>query len=152
MLIVKSTNGHKNPLSEEDDDIKLAEPFREFFLNKIINIRKLFHNIPPYETQKDTVLRLGNFLTICEANLKTMINQMPNTSCQLGILKTSTLKKVTDVSIASITRIINLSLNMGGFYVNWKTAVMKPLMKSRQLALYNKILTNQQFKLHIKSS
>ena len=77
---------------------------------------------------------------------------MPNKSCQLGILKTSTLKKVTDVSIASITRVINLSLNMGGFYVNWKTAVMKPLMKSRQLALYNKILTNQQFKLHIKSS
>ena len=33
-----------------DNDTKLAEKFGEFFLNKIINIRKLFHNIPPYET------------------------------------------------------------------------------------------------------
>ena len=41
----------ENPLPEEDDDTKLAEQLREFFLNKIINIRKLFHNIPPYETQ-----------------------------------------------------------------------------------------------------
>ena len=29
-----------NPLLEEDDDTKLAEQFSEFFLNKIINIRK----------------------------------------------------------------------------------------------------------------
>ena len=41
----------ENPLPEEDDDTKLAEQFGEFFLNKIINIRKLFHNIPPYEAQ-----------------------------------------------------------------------------------------------------
>ena len=42
-----------NPLPEEDNDTKLAEQFREFFLSKIINIRKLFRNIPPYKTQQD---------------------------------------------------------------------------------------------------
>ena len=30
----------ENPLPEEEDDTKLAEQFREFFLGKIINIRK----------------------------------------------------------------------------------------------------------------
>ena len=40
----------ENPLPEEDNDIKLAVQFKEFFLNKIINIRKLSHNIPSYET------------------------------------------------------------------------------------------------------
>ena len=40
----------ENPLLEEDDDTKLAEQFRKFFLNKIVSIRKLFHNTPPYET------------------------------------------------------------------------------------------------------
>ena len=39
-----------NPLPEEDDDTKLSEQFGEFFLNKIINIRKLFHDVPPYKT------------------------------------------------------------------------------------------------------
>ena len=47
--LVNHLTGQKeeNPLPEENDDTKLAEQFREFFLNKIINIRKLFHNIPP---------------------------------------------------------------------------------------------------------
>ena len=52
--LVNQLTGQKqeNPLPKEDDDTKLAELFREFFLNKIINIKKLFHNIPPYETQQ----------------------------------------------------------------------------------------------------
>ena len=57
---------------------------------------------------------------------------MPNESCQLGILKTATLKKVIDTCIPAITRVINLSLDKGGFYANWKTAVVKPLIKARQ--------------------
>ena len=51
--LVSQLTGQKeeNPLPEDDNDTKLAEQFGEFFLNKIINIRKLFHDIPPYETQ-----------------------------------------------------------------------------------------------------
>ena len=71
----------ENPLPEENNDTKLAERFEEFFLNKIINIRKLFHNKPPYETQRDTVPTLGKFSTVSEANLKTIISQMSNKSC-----------------------------------------------------------------------
>ena len=76
-----------NPLPEEDDDAKLTEQFGEFFLNKIINIWKLFHNIPPYETQKGANLRFDKFSIISKADLKTIINQMPNKSCQLDILQ-----------------------------------------------------------------
>ena len=122
----------ENPLLEEDDDTKLAEQFRKFFLNKIISIRKLFHNIPPYETWQDTVPRLDKFSTISEADLKTIINKMPNKLCHLDILKTSTLKKVIVVCIPAISKVINLSLEKGGFYINWKPAVVKPLIKSRQ--------------------
>ena len=81
------------PLPEENDDTKLAEQFREFFLGKIINIRKILHNIPPCKIQQDTVPRLDKFSTISEADLKTIKNQMPNKLCQLNILKASTLKK-----------------------------------------------------------
>ena len=57
---------------------------------------------------------------------------MPNKSCHLDILNTSTLKKVIGVCIPAITRVINLSLDRGGFCANWKTAVMTPLIKSKQ--------------------
>ena len=97
-----------------------------------MSIRKLFHNIPPYETGRDTIPRLDKFSTISEADLKTIINKMPNKLCQLDILKTLTLKKVIDVCIPAISRVMNLSLEKGGFYTNWKTAVVKPLIKSRQ--------------------
>ena len=82
--LVSQLAGQKqeNPLPEEDDDSKLAEQFGEFFLGKIINIRELFHNIPPYKTQQDTVPRLDKFSTINDADLKTIINQMSNKSCK----------------------------------------------------------------------
>ena len=57
---------------------------------------------------------------------------MPNKLCQLDILKTATLQKVIDTCIPAITRVIKLSLDKGGFYSNWKTAVVKPLIKERQ--------------------
>ena len=96
--LVSQLTGQKqeNILPEEDDDTKLAGQFREFFLSKIINIRKLFHNIPLCKTHQDTVPRLEKFSTISEADLKTIIHQMPNKLCQLDILKTTTLKKVKD--------------------------------------------------------
>ena len=67
-----------------------------------------------------------------EADWKTIINKMPNKSCQLDNLTTSTLKKVIDVYIPAINRVINLAMEKGGFYTNWKTAIVKPLIKSRQ--------------------
>ena len=69
-----------------------AEEFREFFLNRIINIRKLFHKIPPYKTQEDTIPRFAKFSTRSEANLKTIINQIPSKSCELNNLNNNTEK------------------------------------------------------------
>ena len=46
-----------NPLPEGDDNAILTEQFSKFFPNKIINIQKLFQNIPPYKTQEDTIPR-----------------------------------------------------------------------------------------------
>ena len=43
----------------------------------------------------------------------------------------STLKKVIDTCIPAITRVINLSQDKGGFYANWKTAVVTSLIKAK---------------------
>ena len=62
----------ENPLPGESDDIKIAEQFGEVFLNKIINVRKLFHNKQLYKTQRDTVPMLGKSSTISKTDLKTI--------------------------------------------------------------------------------
>ena len=80
----------------------------------------------------DAIPRFDKFSTLSEADLKTVINQMPNRSCQLDILNTSTLKKVIEVCIPVITRVINLSLDGEEFCAYWKTAVKKLLIKSKQ--------------------
>ena len=67
--------------------------------------------------------RFDKFSTISEADLKTVIDQMPSKSCELDILNTSTLKKVIDMCIPAITRVTILSLDRGEFCANWKTAV-----------------------------
>ena len=97
--LVSQLTGQKedNPLPEDDDGTKLAEQFRQFFTNKVINIRKIFHSMPSYKTQQDTIVRFNKFSTISEADLKTVVNLMPSKSCELDILNISTLKKVTDM-------------------------------------------------------
>ena len=137
--LVSQLMGQKedNPLPEEDDDTKLVEQFSEFFWNRIVNIKRLFHNISLYETQKDAIPRLDKFSTINKADLETIRNQMPNISCQLDILNASSLKKVIDVCIPSNTRVINLSLDKGGICANWKNTVMKPLIKWKQKGTIN---------------
>ena len=106
-----------NPSPEEDNDIKLAEQFGEFSLTKLSTQETIPQNTG-IQNSKDEIPRLDKFPTISEANLKTIISQMPNKSCQLDILNMSTLKTVIDVCITAITMVINLSLDKGGFYAN----------------------------------
>ena len=69
-LISQLTGQKEDNLLPEDDSIKPAEQFIEFFLSKIISIRKKIHNIPSYKTQEDTIPRFDKFSTMSEADLK----------------------------------------------------------------------------------
>ena len=67
-----------------------------------------------------------------EADLQTIINQMPNKSCQLDILNTSNTQKSNRCVYSSNHQGHQSIVGQGGFCANWKTAVMKPLIKSKQ--------------------
>ena len=60
----------------------------------------------------------------------TVIMNMKNKHCKLDIIPTSTLKEILDACLPAITQIINLSLTRGEFCEEWKTAVVKPLLKN----------------------
>ena len=121
----------ENPLPEEDDDTKLAKQFGEFFLSKVINIRKLFHSIPPYKTQQDTVPRLDKLSTISEADLKTIINQMPKQIMSIWYLKNSNIQKGNRYMYSSNHQGHQPITGQRRILCKLETAVVKPLIKAR---------------------
>ena len=58
-------------------------------------------------------------------------------SCELDTVPTHILKEILPACLESLTTIVNLSLSMGEFSGEWKTAIMQPLLKKLGLELIN---------------
>ena len=63
---------------------------------------------------------------------------MNNKSCELDIISIDKLKEILDSCIGTITKIVNISLTTGQFCDQWKTAIIKSLLKTLGLKLINK--------------
>ena len=129
--IVNNIMGKKslNPLPEAKSDEILAEDFANFFLNQNETIRDKFHNIPPYEPTETHISQLSKFSTLSEEVKKTIMG-MQSKTCKLDQIPTNKLKQVLQSFLPSLTKIVNLSLNSGTFNENWKTAIVRPLIKA----------------------
>ena len=64
-----------------------------------------------------------------ESDLLKIRKAMPLKSCELGYMETDKIKEVLHTCIPSITKIVKLSLDKGAFSNQWKTAIVKPLIK-----------------------
>ena len=73
-----------------------------------------------------------------EAELKHTIMSMQSKSCELDAMPTTLLKRLMDKYIPWITKIVNISLTEGVFSMQWKTSIVRPLLKKAGLALINK--------------
>ena len=125
----------ENPLPKCVTDKGLANEFADFFLDKILKIRKELdskHLYIPYD-QVDVVF--NEFTTVSEEYIRKTILAMPSKSCELDILPTNILKIVLDKYLPIITRIINISLANGVFVPQWKSAIVRPLLKKSGLEL-----------------
>ena len=58
---------------------------------------------------------------------------MNNKTCELGHIPTQELKRILPIILGAITDIVNISLSTGSFAHNWKTAIVKPLLKKHGL-------------------
>ena len=58
---------------------------------------------------------------------------MQSKSCELDCLPTHILKDYIDSFIPILTKIVNLSLDRGVFSEDWKTAILRPLLKKSGL-------------------
>ena len=63
---------------------------------------------------------------------------MNNKTCELGHVPTQVLQKILPIILGAITEIVNISLSTGSFAQDWKTAIVKPLLKKPGLDLIKK--------------
>ena len=119
-------------------DEELANNFAEYFLEKIDKIRLMFDGIPDYKSETGNVPRLRRFHPFAESEVKSKVMSMQSKSCELDAMPTPLLKKLIDKCIPYITRIINIPLTHGVFSMQWKTSIVRPLLKKAGLALINK--------------
>ena len=108
-----------------------------FFQGKILQIRKRFQDIPTYSAEPTEVPKLIRFAPMIESEVLKFITSLKSKSCELDIIPTNILKLIMPTIIPIITKIVNVSLGEGQFIRQWKTVVVRPLLKKLGLELIN---------------
>ena len=123
-------------------DPELAEQFSCYFESKVVNIRNDLHpddvsqNLPTAYTDPagpSSESRLNNFSPVSEEEVKRLILQSPNKSCNMDPLPTWLIKDHADVFAPFFTKLINKMFLEGHFPDNLKHAAIKPLLKKNNL-------------------
>ena len=70
-----------NPLLTSTSNEELADDFANYFLEKILNIRKLFDGIPNYKPNPIDIPQLNKFSTLSETQFYKIIMEMPSRTC-----------------------------------------------------------------------
>ena len=129
-------NREEQQFPDDRSSSQLAEDFVDYFYNKIVNIRKLFEDIDPIKpTINNTVPKFCKFSVLTESEVKRIALKMKTKTCELDTMPTSVLKQILDKCLPSLTKIVNLSLSEGVFALQWKEAIVRPLLKKLGLEL-----------------
>ena len=90
---------------------------------------------PAHVCEETNVPRHTKFAPPTEEEVRKVVMSLNTKSCELDPIPTHILKEMLDRVLPLITKIINLSLGMGTFATEWKTAIVRPLLKKLGLAL-----------------
>ena len=123
----------ENPLPNHTSDKDLAEEFADFFMDKIQKIRDNLTGYPTYEPTKKITTRLAEFRPFEQTEVKKIIFSMKSKSCKLDALPTRLLKQCIEDILPTITNLVNISLQEGIFASEWKTSIIRPLLKKANL-------------------
>ena len=123
----------ENPLPNHTSDKDLAEEFANFFMGKIQKIRDNLTGYPTYEPTKKITTKLAEFRPFEQTEVKKIIFSMKSKSCKLDALPTRLLKQCIEDILPTITNLVNISLQEGTFASEWKTSIIRPLLKKPNL-------------------
>ena len=121
------------PTHTTDDE--LVESFASHFKGKIDKIRELLSDKPIYSPDDLEVPVLKEFTPMSQDEVGTIISGLKSKSCELDPIPTTILKVLLPKILPLITKIVNKSLGEGVFCREWKTAVVRPLLKKAGLDL-----------------
>lgn len=142
-------NGLVNPeasekaLPQNDSAGALAEQFSDFFINKILNIRKELDIVNSTRASKTSVDEthsdettdaiLTHFSEATREEVRDIIIDSPDKTCSLDKVPTWMVKKCVDVLAPAITSIVNASLKEASVPPELKHALVTPLLKKPSL-------------------
>ena len=136
VILNELVNQKQSPkLPEYSSEQNLAEQFNDFFIGKIRNIRKDLDSIDSNKCfdEKASVSHLDNFEPCTEDELRRIIMNSSNASCELDPIPTPLLKKCLDTLLPYLTHMVNISMQSGHFPDTLKKAIVKPLLKKPNL-------------------
>ena len=123
-------NETPNPMLKGKIDTQLAEEFTSFFPNKIQKIRLQFQHTDQYILEVNTsVPKLQDLLPLTSKEIDREILNMENETCELDAILTNLIKDILPAVLKTITQIVNMSLTTRAFPLDWKTAIVRPLIK-----------------------
>ena len=122
-----------NPLPPHDSDESLANQFADYFITKIDRIRDNFSQTPVLIPETTDIPTFQRFAPLTTEQVTNLISSMQTKSCELDPIPTHILKQVLPTLIPIITHIVNASLTSACFCREWKTSVVKPLLKKKGL-------------------
>ena len=124
-----------NPLPLHDNDESLTSHFADYFISKIEQILEKFIGITAFVPEVWDIPTLEKFSPLTPSQVTKLIANMQTKSCELDPIPTHVLKDMLPVLMFTITHIINTSLNQACFCEEWKTSMVRPLLKMKGLDL-----------------
>ena len=121
-----------NPMPDGTSEESSAERFA-YFKGKIERIRDELKDAPTFQPSQNPYLKskLNKFKSNTEEEVHVckIIQYMATQSCESDALQMNIVKQELHQLLPIITRIVNLSLTQEIFSDNWKTAIVRPLIK-----------------------
>lgn len=122
---------HHMPSSTNDET--LSNEFAMYFEQKIIDIRKQFNSTLDNTNKPQSSVIFTQFTPASTDEIRNIIMTSPNKTCGLDPAPTWLVKKCIHELLPIITQIINCSMAAGCFPHQFKTALIKPIIKKPHL-------------------
>ena len=120
---------------------ELAERFKKFFINKIMNIWENLKNIHPQIFRiedNNSPPSFTQFKKLSVEDIIKLIRQSPSKSCEPDPVPTTILKEGTPSIAPLVALIVNESMQTGVLPQDLKEALVKPMLKKANLDLIDK--------------
>ena len=131
----------QNPMPESESNKSLVQEFSFFFMEKIQKIVDGLSDCHPFEPESiDLEERISRWSRLSEDYIKYLIRSMPNKQSEIDTIPTVIMKKDAQsdcedyVSLCgALSVIFTKCIEQGEFPTKWKNALVKSLLKGKNL-------------------